>query len=56
MERVHLVIQEQHGKHVIQRDLYKLGIEWSIEEAEMAAQDRAVWEFLSRTELHEADW
>ena len=47
-------------KNVIQRDLRKLGTEWSTEEAEVAAQDRSVWKYLSSqaacAELHEADW
>ena len=30
-------------KNVIQRDLRRLGIEWSTGEAEVAAQDRSVW-------------
>ena len=38
----------------------KLGTEWSVEEAEVAAQDRSVWKYLSNqaacAELHEADW
>ena len=34
-------------KNVIQEDLTKLGTEWSTEEAEVAAQDRSVWKFLS---------
>ena len=47
-------------KNVIQWDLRRLGTEWSTEEAEVAAQDRSVWRYLSSqaacAELHEADW
>ena len=32
---------------VIQRDLLNLGFGWSIEEAEVAAQDRTVWRILT---------
>ena len=45
---------------VIQRDLLNLGLRWSVEEAEIAAQDRTVWKILTSqaagADMHYADW
>ena len=46
-------------KDVIQRDLKTLGFDWSVEEAEVATQDRALWRFLvgqaASAEMHDAN-
>ena len=45
---------------VIQKDLLNIGLGWSVEEAEIAAQDRTVWKILTSqaagAEMHDADW
>ena len=45
--------------NVIQRDLLNLGLRWSVEEAEIAAQDRTVWKILTSqaasADMHDAD-
>ena len=50
----------QRTKDVIQRDLRNLGFGWTIEEAEVAAQDRTVWRILisqaAPADMHDADW
>ena len=59
MGNVDMVVQEQHGRFHSEEPK-KLGTEWSAEEAEVAAQDRSVWKYLSShaacAELHKADW
>ena len=44
----------------IQRDLLNLGLGWSVEEAEIAAQDRTVWKILTSeaasADMHDSDW
>ena len=46
--------------NVIQRDLLNLGLGWSVEEAEIAAQDRTVWKILTSqaagADMDDADW
>ena len=46
-------------KDVIQRDLKTLGFDWSVEEAEVATQDHALWRFLvgqaAIAEMHDAN-
>ena len=46
-------------KDVIQRDLKTMGFDWSVEEAEVATQDRALWRFLvgqaASAEMHDAN-
>ena len=41
-------------------DLLNLGVGWSIQEAEAAAQDRTVWRILTSqaasADMHDADW
>ena len=53
-------IQGQCRQNVIQRDLLNLGLGWSVEEAEIAAQDRTVWKILTSqaasADMHDADW
>ena len=45
---------------VIQSDLRNLTLGWSEEEAEIAAQDHALWKILNSqatsTDMHDADW
>ena len=45
---------------VIQRDLLNLGLGWSVEEAEIAAQDRIGWTILTSqaasADMHDTDW
>ena len=45
---------------VIHRDLINLGFGWSIEEAEVAAQDHIVWRILTNqaasADVHDAGW
>ena len=51
--------KEQLWTDVTQRDLLNLGLGWSVEEAEIAAQDRTVWIILTSqtagADMHDAD-
>ena len=50
---------QDHVEDVIQRDLKTLGFDWSVEEAEVATRDRALWRFLvgqaASAEMHDAN-
>ena len=55
--------QEQCGQSptdIIQRDPRNLGLGWSVEAAEIAAQDRTVCKILTSqavcVDMHDADW